>query len=257
MSIASRDILTLDAGFNLASLKATINNACILSGFTAIDEYAASNEENLIYEFSSGNEIRAKTYYRIRISSTFQISHLIASDWNLSANTPTNASNLSNATTFNNSFGITFHCLNALPEYSAILLVQNSITQVLGVFNFQGKSPAWNLDEYTHAFIPASSNLATWNSSTLVPFSSNSFTLDLAGSSLISAESVILQSISIPIVLRLYSSTNGAYTQTSEHFGLAPTANRNRGLTFNPPSDSRLFLPLSYSNGGVVVQVNS
>lgn len=258
MTVASRIITSLNAGFTQTQLRDAINAALLNAGLTAFSSFTSGTDQNLIYSFSSGSGTYATTYYRVRIQSNFTVSHQILSTWNTGTNSGTNSSSDTNTVTYSNQFNISFHALNALPEYAQVLIIQNSVTQVLGVMNPQLKSSVWDLNSWNHAFIANATSLISWVSTTNNPFSNNNFTFGDVGNSLIASPSLVFNATAMGGGIRIMN--NGGvslWTQTSNDLAVAPCGNLPRGQTFTIAGDNKLWLPLCYTNGGLCVCVSS
>jgi hypothetical protein len=256
MTVATRTITTLAANWTQATLTAAINTAMVNAGFTTSPGYAVSTTQYLSYSFSSGSGANNGTAYRIQITSAFAVSHQLFSTLNTGTNTGTNGSGEQSATTFVSSQQITFHALNAFPEYRAVLMVQGSLSILLGVFNPTNRVDVWSLESWNHAFIwsALTSLFATSNN----PFSNTAFTPKLVGDSNIASPASAFNASTVKVALDIATNSNqGIWTQFSSDIGVAPTASRVRGDTFTPVGSTDIYLVIGLSNGGLVLKVNS
>lgn len=256
MTVATRIITQLAANWTQATLATAISNALTNAGFTGITQYSVSTTIFLATAFSSGTGTNATTQYRVQITSGFAVSHQIFSTLNTGTNSGTNGSGEQSATTFVSSQPITFHALNAAPEYRAVLMVQGSLVLLLGVFNPTNKADDWSLDSYNHAFIWSglTSLFATSNN----PFSNTAFTPKLVGDSNIASPATAFNKSTVKVGLDIATNSNqGIWTQFSNDIGVAPCASRSRGDTFTPANSSDIFLIVGLTNGGLVLKVNA
>lgn len=255
MTVAARTITTLAANWTQATLTSAISTALANAGFTGITQYAINTTNFLAMAFSSGSGVNATTQYRVQITSAFAVSHQLFSTLNTGTNTGTNGSGEQSATTFVSSQPITFHALNAFPEYRAVLMVQGSLVVLLGVFNPANRVDIWSLDSWNHGFIwsALTSLFATSNN----PFSNTAFTPKLVGDSNIASPASAFNASTVKVALDIATNSNqGIWTQFSSDIGVAPTANRVRGDTFTPVGSTDIYLVVGLSNGGLVLRVN-
>jgi hypothetical protein len=256
MTVAVRTITTLAANWTQASLTTAISAALANAGFTGITQYAVSTTNFLAMAFSSGSGVNSTTQYRIQITSAFAVSHQLFSTLNTGTNAGTNGSGEQSSTTFLSSQQITFHSLNAFPEYRAVLMVQGNLVILLGVFNPTNRVDVWTLESWNHAFIW--SGLTSLFSTSNNPFSNTAFTPKLVGDSNIASASTAFGASTVKVALDIATNSNqGIWTQFSSDVGVAPTANRVRGDTFTPVGSTDIYLVTGVSNGGLVLRVVS
>ncbi|MDF2388829.1 hypothetical protein JMG10_45875 [Nostoc ellipsosporum NOK] len=256
MTVASRTISTLAAGWTQATLTSAISTALSNAGFTGITQYAVSGINYLAMAFSSGVGVNATTQYRVQITPAFAVSHQLFSTLNTGSNVGTNGSGEQASTTFLASQPITFHALNAFPEYRGVLMVQGAVAMLLGALNPQNKLDVWSLESWNHAFI--FSSVSALVSTSLNPFGNTAYTPKPLGDSNLASPATAFNASTIDAGLRIYTNSNqGCWTQTSADLGAAPTASRVRGDTFTPTGTTDTYLVVGVGNGGLVVKVNS
>jgi hypothetical protein len=256
MTVATRTITQLAAGWTQATLTTAINTALSNAGFTGITQYAVSGVNYLAMPFSSGTGANAITQYRVQITSAFAVSHQLFSALNTSTNAGTNGSGEQAATTFLASQPITFHALNAFPEYRGVLVVQGAVAMLLGVLNPQNRLDVWSLESWNHAFI--FSSLGALASTSLNPFGNTAYTPKPLGDANLASPATAFNASTLDAGLRIYTNSNqGCWTQTSVDLAAAPTASRVRGDTFTPVGTTDIYLVAGVGNGGLVMRVTS
>jgi hypothetical protein len=255
MTLATRTITTLAAGWTQGTLTTAINAAMVNAGFASATPYTVSTSNYLAYNFSSGSGANNNTVYRIQITTGLAVSHQLFSTLNTGTNSGTNGSGEQFSTGFTSSQPITFHALNAAPEYRAVLMVQGSVSIMLGVFNPQNKTDVWSLESWNHAFIFSSFTAMVSTSNN--PFSNTAYTPKPLGDSNLSSPATAFNASTIDAGLRIYTNSNqGCWTQTSSDIAAAPTNSRSRGDTFTPVGTTDIYLICSIGNGGLVLKVN-
>ncbi|MBH8563771.1 hypothetical protein I8748_16495 [Nostoc sp. CENA67] len=254
MTVATRTITTLAAGWTQGTLTTAINTAMVNAGFSSATPYAVSGTNYLAYNFSSGSGANSSTVYRIAITTGFAVSHQLFSTLNTGTNSGTNGSGEQFSTAFTSSQAITFHALNAAPEYRAVLIVQGSVAVLLGVFSPANKTDVWSLESWNHAFI--FSSFVSMVGTSLNPFSNTAYTPKPLGDSNLASPATSFNASTVKGGLDIYTNSNqGCWTQTSSDIAAAPTSGRSRGDTFTVGTDT--YLVCALSNGGLVLKISS
>ncbi|BAZ50133.1 hypothetical protein NIES4103_27470 [Nostoc sp. NIES-4103] len=258
MTIASRIISSLAAGWTQGTLTTAITNAMVSAGFSSATPYSVSGTNYLAYNFSSGSGANASTVYRIAITTGFAVSHQLFSTLNTGTNSGTNGSGEQFSTAFTSSQLVTFHSLNASPEYRAVLMVQGGVAILLGVFNPTNKADVWSLESWNHAFIFSSFTALVSTSNN--PFSNTAYTPKPLGDSNLASPATAFNASTIKGGLDVYTNSNqGCWTQTSGDIAAAPTSGRSRGDTFSVPNGQTTdtYLVCAVTNGGLVLKISS
>ncbi|MBH8563766.1 hypothetical protein I8748_16470 [Nostoc sp. CENA67] len=256
MTVATRTITTLAANWTQSQLTTAINTAMVNAGFTSSTGYSVSGTNYLSYNFSSGSGVNNNTVYRIAVTTGLAVSHQLFSTLNTGTNVGTNGSGEQFSTIFVSSQPITFHALNAFPEYRAVLMVQGSVSMLLGVFNPTNKTDVWSLESWNHAFI--ASSFTAWVSTSNNPFSNTAYTPKPLGDGNLASPATAFNASTVDAGLRIYTNSNqGCWTQTSSDIAAAPTNSRSRGDTFTPVGTNDIYLVVGVGNGGLVLKVSS
>ena len=103
MTVATRTITTLAAGWTQGTLTTAMNTAMVNAGFTSATPYSVSGTNYLAYNFSSGSGVNSNTVYRIAITTGFAVSHQLFSTLNTGTNSGTNGSGEQFSTGFTSS----------------------------------------------------------------------------------------------------------------------------------------------------------
>lgn len=257
MTVATRTISSLAAGWTQGTLTTAINNAMVSAGFSSATPYTVSTSNYLAYNFSSGTGANNSTVYRVQVTTGFAVSHQLFSTLNTGTNSGTNGSGEQFSTAFTSSQAVTFHALNAFPEYRAVLMVQGSVSILLGVFNPTNKTDNWSLESWNHAFI--FSSFTAMVSTSLNPFSNTAYTPKPLGDANLASPATAFNASTIKGGLDIYTNSNqGCWSQTSIDIAAAPTSSRSRGDTFSVPNGQTTdtYLVCALTNGGLVLKIN-
>ncbi|MCC5640547.1 hypothetical protein LC593_32905 [Nostoc sp. CHAB 5844] len=256
MTIAARTNTTLAATITQTNLVAAIKTAMTNAGFSTLyDDYTSTNRI-LVYEVViDASKTYGKNYFVVSISSALVIATQIFSTWNASTHTGTGGSAATTFTAFATASSISFAAFNGGDEFKLVVAVQGSVVIVIGSLVPASKPTWWDLNLWNWGFYPTATNLSTWKSPSINPYSNENYQFLMLTSTFLATANPQTNKRDVITGLLLASSSNtGIAGKTSDDLACVCASGSSRYDTIQPTGTTQVFTVLNNASGGFAVR---
>ena len=170
MSIATITRTSYPSPTSQATFLSMIDTAMQVAGFTLFDSKNISTVENRIYSLAVSNAAKGTVYLRMQLTTAMAMSARLSSLWNTSTNTATNEGTSGATSTFSlSSLATIFLVAINSAELKGVLIVQNTISFLLGVVRPANLESWYDESQFNFAFTADNSNNPNVYGTTLIP----------------------------------------------------------------------------------------
>ncbi|MBE9191398.1 hypothetical protein IQ230_13790 [Gloeocapsopsis crepidinum LEGE 06123] len=258
MAIAIRTDSFVAPSITQLSLFNAIKQAFQNAGFvTPFDDYTSGTDRIVVYAITlDPSKTYGTTYLRIRLTSSLVIGQQILATWNTSNKTGTDASSEVTYSAIATNNQVDFVALNATPELNIVMLTQGSTAIALGSISPENKPSWWNLEAWNYCFIPIGNTFATCRSTTNNPYGNSSHDTSLNISRMGSANNQTNRRDMLPGIILYTQSNRGISGRTSDDLVMVAASGTTRYDTLQIPGDSKQYLIIDPSVGGLAVRIS-
>jgi len=256
MTIAVRTNTVLAATITQTNLVAAIKAAMTNAGFDNLyDDYTSTNRI-LVYEIvNDASKTYGKNYFIVSISPTLVVFTNTFSTWNASTHTGTGGAAGTTFTAFASGSSISFAAFSAGDELKLVVAVQGSVVVVIGSLVPATKPSWWDLNLWNWGFYPTATNLATWKSPSINPYSNENYQFFIATSTFLATANPQTNKRDVVTGLILASSSNtGVAGKTSDDIAVVAASGSSRYDTIQPNGTTQVFTILNNASGGFAIR---
>ncbi|MBE9191442.1 hypothetical protein IQ230_14010 [Gloeocapsopsis crepidinum LEGE 06123] len=234
-----------------------IRQAFVNAGYpTPFDDFTSGTDRILVYQIVlDAARTSGTAFLRIRLTSTLVIGQQVLSSWNTSTKAGTNGSTEVTFTAVATGSQVNFVSLNATPELALIMLTQGTLAIPLGFFAPINRPSWWNLDAWNYCFVPTGNTFAAFRSTTNNPYANITYDTSLNVNRMGTANSQTNRRDILPGVILYTQSNQGIAGRSSDDLIMVAASGSTRFDTLQIPGDTKEYLILDPSVGGLAVRI--
>jgi hypothetical protein len=202
------------------------------------------------------NKAFGRSFYRLRVTNAFVVTHAVASGFTDSTNTLINPSPETHSITYVTNVPIKMWGFKT-DEYTILSVSQGANTQILGFFRF-ADVPAFDEASFPKIFIARTPDLASVGCTGLSPYgTTTSFATSLGNTQLTNADSYLQRRSLLTGFLLYVPGEGGILGRSSDDLGMGACFGMVRGDTFENPNapTPETFLLLRPGAGALLIKI--
>lgn len=258
MTIVSYSSASVASGFTQAQLMDSVKTQLIACGWSSFDDYSVSGERNLVFRLiHDSTKTQGTVFVRIQCSSAFALTLTIGTAWNTTTKVMTNVSSSMSIGSLVSTSAVKVNTYNGFPELSGVTLEQLSTYLPIVSLFVSDRAEMYDLNAWTASFLFNSNTFNSLQTTTLNPYSSSAFPLEVGNANLSVVNRINNRREVRQGVIVGFPSTEGGLGRTSDDLAQGTCTGLSRGneIVDDSVSPNRRFQVLNAAIGGFMVRV--